>query len=51
MAWGRRQWRGDSEGTALGIMLDDNRGGNLLIGLDELLEIELIKMKRWAIPE
>lgn len=51
MIWGRSQWRGDSEGIALVIMLDYNRGGNLLIGLEELLEIELIEMKRWAILE
>lgn len=31
MIWDRRQWRGGSEGTALVIMLDDNRGGNLLV--------------------
>lgn len=46
---GRNQWREDNKGIVLGIMLGDNRWGDLLTSLEEWLEIEHIETKRQAI--
>lgn len=35
MICGRNQWRGDNKGIVLGIMLGDNRRGDLLTRLEE----------------